>query len=278
MVMSVHTNKSAMIALHNLNKTGADLETAQNRINTGLKVGGAKDNAAVYAVAQNMRADTGALNAVATSLDRAISISDVALAAGESISDLLVQMREKATAALDPSVDTFTRNAYDADFKALRDQLQVILSNAEFDGANILDGSISGGIEFLADADAARTLTLKTQDLSLSSTNITLTTTGDLLSVSNAATALSQLKVSLDNVNQALANLGSDMKKLEAHSNFVTKLQDALTVGIGNLVDADLATESAKLQALQVKQQLGVQALSIANSQPQIILNLFGGR
>jgi flagellin len=277
MVMSVHTNKSAMIALHNLNKTGTDLETAQNRINTGLKVGGAKDNAAVYAVAQNMRADTGALGAVSTSLDRAISIADVALAAGESISDLLVQMREKATAALDPSIDTFQRNAYDADFKALRDQLQVILTNAEFDGANILDGTITGGIEFLADSEASRTLTLKSQNLSLSGANMTLTTTGDLLSVTNAQTALTQLKASLDNVNQALANLGSDMKKLEAHNNFVTKLQAALTVGIGNLVDADLAMESAKLQALQVKQQLGVQALSIANSQPQIILNLFRG-
>jgi flagellin len=277
MVMSVHTNKSAMIALHNLNRTSAELETAQNRINTGLKVGGAKDNAAVYAVAQNMRADTGGLNAVGTSLDRAISIADVALAAGESISDLLVQMREKATAALDPSADTFTRNAYDADFKALRDQLQVILSNAEFDGANILDGTTSPGIEFLADADAARTLTLKTQNLSLSGANVTLATTGDLLTVTGASDALTQIKASLDNVNQALANLGSDLKKLEAHNNFITKLQDALTVGIGNLVDADLAKESARLQALQVKQQLGVQALSIANGQPQIILNLFRG-
>ncbi len=277
MVMSVHTNKSAMIALHNLNRTGTELETAQNRINTGLKVGGAKDNAAVYAVAQNMRADTGALNAVSTSLDRAISIADVALAAGESISDLLVQMREKATAALDPSIDTFQRNAYDADFKALRDQLTVILSNAEFDGANVLDGSIAGGIEFLADADASRTLTLSTQDLSLSGSNITLTTAIDLSSVTNATTALTQLQASLDNVNQSLANLGSDLKKLEAHSQFVQKLQDALTVGVGNLVDADLAIESAKLQALQVKQQLGVQALSIANGQPQIILNLFQG-
>ncbi len=277
MVMSVHTNKSAMIALHNLNRTGTELETAQNRINTGLKIVGAKDNAAVYAVAQNMRADTGALGAVGTSLDRAISIADVALAAGESISDLLVQMREKATAALDPSIDTFTRNAYDADFKALRDQLEVILKNAEFDGANILSGTITPGIEFLADAAASRTLTLKAQNLSLSGANVTLTTTGDLLSISNAGATLSQIQASLDNVNQALANLGSDMKKLEAHNKFVSRLQDALKVGIGNLVDADLAVESARLQALQVKQQLGVQALSIANSQPQIILNLFRG-
>ncbi len=277
MVLSVHTNESALLALQNLNKTNADLATAQTRINTGLKVAGAKDNAAVYAVAQGMRADTGALNAVSTSLDRANSIADVGLAAGESISDLLVEMREKATAAMDPSLDTFSRNAYDADFKSLIEQVEVIIQNAEFDGANILDGSITGGIEFLADADAARSLTLKTQDLSFSGSIITLSTTASLGSASLAAQTVSAIKTSLDNVNQSLANLGSDLKKLEAHNSFVTKLQDSLDVGVGNLVDADLARESARLQALQVKQQLGVQALSIANGQPQIILSLFGG-
>ena len=88
---------------------------------------------------------------------------------------------------------------------------------------------------------------------------------------------MTEIKSSLENVNQALANLGSDVKKLEAHSGFVDKLRDSLTEGVGNLVDADLARESARLQALQVKQQLGVQALSIANSQPQTILSLFQG-
>ncbi|MBA4801467.1 MAG: flagellin [Euryhalocaulis sp.] len=277
MVLSVHTNQSALIALQNLNKTNVHLEQAQNRINTGLKVSGAKDNAAVYAVAQGMRADTGALNAVSTSLDRANSISDIALAAGESISDLLVEMREKATAAMDPSLDTFSREAYNADFKALIDQINVIIQNAEFDGANILDGSISGGIEFLADADAARTLTLKTQDFTFSGSIISLSSSASLGTVTLATEAVSQIKASLDNVNQALANLGSDLKKIEAHNSFVDKLKGSLEVGVGNLVDADLAKESAKLQALQVKQQLGVQALSIANSQPQIILSLFGG-
>jgi len=277
MVLSVHTNKSALIALQNLNKTNMELDSAQNRINTGLKVSGAKDNAAVYAVAQGMRADTGALNAVATSLDRATSISEIALAAGESISDLLVEMREKATAAMDPSLDTFSRSAYDADFKALIEQINVILQNAEFDGANILNGTISGGIEFLADADAARTLTLKTQDFSFSGSIITLSASASLGTVTLATQAVSQIKASLDNVNQALANLGSDLKKIEAHNSFVDKLQGALDVGVGNLVDADLAKESANLQALQVKQQLGVQTLSIANSQPQVILSLFGG-
>lgn len=277
MALSVHTNTSAMIALQNLNKTNEDIQGVQSRINTGLRVTGAKDNSSVYAVAQGMRSDIGALGSVKSSLDRAVSIGDVAIAAGESISDLLIQMREKATAALDPSIDTFSRQAYDSDYKELLDQVKVILTNAEFDGANLLNGSLTNGIAFLADADATRSVTLEGQDLSISGSIITLANNSSLGTVTLAGNVVSAIQASLDNVNQALANLGSDLKKMEAHRTFVGKLEDSLTEGVGNLVDADLAKESARLQALQVKQQLGVQALSIANSEPQIILNLFNG-
>lgn len=276
MALSVQTNVSAMIALQSLNKTNGDLQTVQNRINTGLKIAGAKDNSSIFAVAQSMRADIGALGSVKTSLDRAVSIGDVAIAAGEAISDLLIEMREKATAAMDPSIDSFSRAAYDSDFKALINQIQIILQNADFDGANMLNGSITGGIAFLADADAARSVTLNTQDMSFSGGIITLSATASLGTVSLAASAVSFVNASLDNVNAALARLGSDLKKMEAHRTFIGKLSDSLTAGVGNLVDADLAKESAQLTALQVKQQLGVQALSIANAEPQIILSLFG--
>ncbi|XBQ16434.1 MAG: flagellin [Oceanicaulis sp.] len=276
MTLSVHTNTSAMIALQNLNKTNMDMTEVQNRINTGLKVSGAKDNSSVFAVAQGMRSDIGALGSVQGSLDRAVSIGDVAIAAGEAISDLLIQMREKATAAMDPSIDTFSRQAFDGDFKSLLEQIQVVLQNAEFDGANLLNGSLTGGIAFLADADATRTVTLGSQDMSISGAIITLASTASLGTATLAGDVVSAIQTSLDNVNQALANLGSDLKKMEAHRTFVGKLIDSLNEGVGNLVDADLAKESAKLQALQVKQQLGVQALSIANSEPQIILSLFG--
>jgi len=278
MSLSVNTNQSALAALQQLNATNIQLDQTQSRINTGLRVSGAKDNAAVYAVAQGLRSDIGAYGAVSTSLDRAASIGNVGLSAGEAISDLLIELRERATAASDASIDTFTRQAYDADFKALISQIEVILGNAEFDGANILNSSNSPGIGFLADADGTRTLTLNNQNLSLGGAILTLAATASLGTQTLAAAVVSTLQTSLDNVNQALARLGSDVRKIEAHNIFVTKLTDSLTVGIGNLVDADLAQESARLQALQVRQQLGVQALSLANSRPQIILSLFQGR
>ena len=275
MAVSVNTNVGAMIALQNLNATGRALEIVQNRVSTGLKVGNAKDNAAVYSIAQSMRGDVGAMNAVTSSLNRASSITDVALAAGESISDLLVQMKEKAIAANDASIDTVARKALNEDFTSLRSQIGTILQNANFDGANVLNGSTTGGIEFLADADASNSITLVPENLSIGGSIITLTSTASVSTLASSSSALSLVNASLQNVNSALARLGSVGKKFDAHTVFVGKLQDAFESGIGNLVDADLAEESSKLQALQVKQQLGAQALSIANSAPQAILSLF---
>ena len=114
MAFSVHTNAAALTALQNLNKTTDDLTQVQNRINTGLSIANAKDNAAVWAIAQGQRADIGSLGAVKMSLDRATSIADVASAAGQTISDLLVQMKEKVVAAMDPSIDTASRSALDS--------------------------------------------------------------------------------------------------------------------------------------------------------------------
>ena len=155
MTSSVHTNTSALIALQNLNRTNERLEAVQGRVNTGLKVQGAKDNASVWAIAQGQRADMGALGAVQMSLDRATSVADVALSAGETISDLLNQLKEKVVAAKDSSLKTQSRQLLDADFKALLKAIASAVENATFDGGNVLIGSLTNGIKFLANADAS---------------------------------------------------------------------------------------------------------------------------
>ncbi|KQY84623.1 flagellin [Brevundimonas sp. Root1423] len=277
MTNSVHTNNSAAIALQNLTRTNDRLGDVQGRISTGLKVQGAKDNAAIWAIAQGQRADVGALNAVKQSLDRATSLADVALSAGESVSDLLNQLKEKVVAAQDSSLKTQSRQLLDNDFKALLRALASQVSNASFDGGNLLNGSLSVGITFLANADASGFVTLTAHDLSLSGSVIELSMSDGLLNLSDAAQTLSRLNNSITQLNSALGSIGAQAKQIEAHNNFVTKLMDTLESGIGNLVDADLAKESARLQALQVQQQLGAQSLSIANQAPQIILSLFRG-
>jgi flagellin len=275
MSLSVHTNKSALIALQNLNKTNSELEEVQARINTGLAVNNASDNAAVWAIAQGQRSDIGALNSVKSSLNRARSIAEVSSTAGETVSDLLVQLKERVVAAMDTSIDTSARTAIDSDFKSLLRQITQTVMNANFDGANLLDGSLPGNLKFLANADANSFITLSKQTLSLGGSIVTIAATASLGTITFATNILAQLTTSISLTNQALGNLGAQQKQLDGHATFVSKLTDVLTSGVGNLVDADLAKESARLQALQVQQQLGAQALSIANSAPQIILSLF---
>jgi flagellin len=271
---SVNTNVGALIALQNLNATNSELNTTQNRINTGLKVASAKDNGSTWAIAQGQRATILSLDAVKDSLNRVSSIIDVAVAAGEQVSDLLLQMKQKALAAADSSLDTTSRTALNEDFKSLRDQIAKIVANADFSGGNLINtGAVN--LAALANASGSSRLTVQAQIMSLGGTIVTLTATASFNTAGTASTLAGTVDTSITNVSAALAKLGTASKSFERHLTFVGKLQDTLSTGVGNLVDADLAKESAKLQALQTKQQLGVQALSIANQSPQSILALF---
>ncbi|WP_417457296.1 flagellin [Kordiimonas sp.] len=276
MTFSINVNASALDALRNLNNTSKQLETTQTHINTGLKISSAKDNAAVFSIAQKLRGDLKGLNAVKQSLDRGISTVDVALAAAGAISDLLLEMKEKAVAAADQGLDTTSRDALSQDFTALRDQITTVVQNASFNGTNLIDGG-TDAIVAITNADATQTLTVSHQTLTLSSTNIPITTTQTISTQGTASAAVTDISAAINNLNSVLTKLGSGSTSLEQNRSFAGRLADVIEVGIGNLVDADMAKESANLQALQVKQQLGVQALSIANQSPQSILSLFQG-
>jgi len=274
---SVNTNRDAMIALQNLNVTGSELSVTQQRISTGRKVDSAKDNGSTWAIAQSQRATSTALNAVKDSLQRGQSTVDVALAAGTSVSDLLVQMKEKALAASDTTLDTSGRSALNEDFKALRDQLAKTVATADFNGSNMIK---TGGATIAALANAAGTskITIAAQSLALGGANLTgIGSTASLASntASTAQAMIATVNTAIGKVSTALAKLGTGSKALDLHLSFIMKLQDTLDNGVGNLVDADLAKESAKLQSLQTRQQLGVQALSIANQSTSALLGLF---
>jgi flagellin len=272
-VNSVNTNVGAMIALQQLNRTNTELQEVQSRINTGKRINSAKDNGAIWAIAQNQRATSSSLNTVKESLSRAVSTVDVALSAGESISDLLLQMKDKALAASDTSLDTAARSALDADFQSLRDQIRKVIANAEFNGINLLK-TAAASLTALANATGTK-LTVQSQVLALGGSKITITNGAALSSASVASTMVGLLNTSIANVSSSLSSLGTASKSVTQHLEFVGKLQDTIDAGVGNLVDADLAKESARLQALQTKQQLGVQALAIANGSSQVLLGLF---
>jgi len=394
MSFSVNTNAGAFAALQNLGTSTKLLEMTQSRVNTGLKVSSARDSAAIYSIAQNMRGNVSGLNAVQSSLDRAMSETDIALAAAESVSDLLIEMRELAVAGSDAGLDADSRTAMSQKYTELRDQIESIVNNATFNGRNVVDGT--NPITAITDDSGSSTISNAASDLTLSTLNLdgsnlvgsTVTVAGtpvalagvtisagtdaefraalvnlqndnggnlngetidpstgvttdanytfpvsndfqqgvaaalgisaseingttvdgfafapnvdagsNLYLVRNGAssylvngnpaagedpsspaaskTAVTAIDAAIESVNQTLSNLGATANRLDIQKQFTGQLSDGLEVGIGNLVDADMARESANLTAYQTRQQLGLQALSIANQAPQAVLSLF---
>jgi flagellin len=265
-----------MTALQYLNSTQGSLVQTQNAISSGMTVANARDNGAVFAIAQNERAQVAGYTAVINSINNGTSSVDVALSAGQSISDLLIQMKQQALSASDASLDTASRQALNSSFQALLGQITTIVTNATFNGFNLVNGSTQQ-LTALASADGSRRITVAAQNMSLSGSVVTVAAAASISTMSSASTLVATIQTSLTNVDAALAKLSSGAAKFSIQGTFTQNLSDTLTTGIGNLVDANMAQESASLQALQVKQQLGIQALSIANQAPQSILSLFQG-
>ncbi len=280
MTFSVNTNPGALIALENLNSTSSALQQAQNEVSTGLAIATPSDNGAIWSIAQNERATDSALDAVKNSLQSGQSVIDVANSAGTTVSDLLTQLKAKALAASDSSLNTNSRVALNNDFQALVKQIQTVVTNASFNGVNLLNGSLTN-ITSLANDSGTGGITTAAQNFSIggavnaTAALITVGATDTINTVASAQGEITKIQTSLTAVDNALATLGTASKALGDQLTFVSNLQDTLETGIGNLVNANLAKESATLTALQTKQQLGIQALSIANSSSSALLGLF---
>lgn len=402
-MLSVNSNYGASIALQSLSSTNKELNEVQNRISTGLKVSSARENGAVYAIAEGQRARVSSVAAVKDGIDRASSTVDVALAAGKSVGEILQKLKGKAVAAQADDLTSDQRSALQADFASLRSQIDTIANAAQFNGANLalgntslnvlisdLGGSVAAttdgvqtaalttpvsGSALIADVSStsgdiatgdlitfaltdsvnAGTFTIAVEitagmtvddfveavnansggkisasyddaagqftylindsnydDLAITSdgtdaTNIgagvatatvssagsntfavsgadfslsgsilsSLASTDISTSTAAATTASNAIDTAITSLNNAMATMGSQAAALDIQNDFLGKLADTIEQGIGNLVDADLAKESARLQSLQIKQQLGAQALSIANQAPSLILSFF---
>lgn len=395
-MLSVNSNYGASIALQSLSSTNKELNEVQNRISTGFKVSSARDNGAVYAIAEGQRARVSSVAAVKDGIDRASSTVDVALAAGKAVGDILQKLKAKAVAAQADDLTSDQRAALQTDFASLRSQIDTIANAAQFNGANLAlgnsslnvlisdlggstaattagvqtvamttplsssalvndlagtsDGDIitfdltgtggstlsvgveltagmtiegfveavnaqaggkisasyddttgqltylindtqfddlvvdAGGAAELGDGVATATVSsagsntfaVTGADFSLSGTILSSLASTDIsTSTAAATTASNAIDTAITDLNNALATMGSQAAALDIQNDFLSKLSDTIEQGIGNLVDADLAKESARLQSLQIKQQLGAQALSIANQAPSLILSFF---
>jgi len=268
---SINTNVGALVALSNLTSTTNQLRGVQDRVSTGFKVIGAKDNASSFAIAQGIRADVKAIASVQQGLSQGQGIASVAIAGATEISNLLADIKAKILEGLNPANTTAQQSILNTDYAGLVTQVLNFVQKAEFNGQNILQSG-AGNIAIIADVDGGA-LTIRAQNLEASAYSVL--NAQNVASTSNASAALTAVNSVIGSVNAALGELGADNRGLSVQGNFLTSISDALEEGLSAIVDADLAKESARLQALQVKQQLGVQALSIANSSPQILLGLF---
>lgn len=280
---SIVTNPEAFVALRNLERTNEKLSKTQERLSTGLKVTSATDDASNFAIAQGVRGDVRALGAITQGLNNSKGIGEIALAGVTAISDLLQDIRQKLTELANGGLTTAQRVIVKADFDKLMSQAYGFVSNSNFNGRNLL----------ISDATNVNTIS------NLNGTNLTLTarsssgsgithlikslaaaTLGTDGAASNSVNAQSVIIAQYANleteINTSLGALGAEIRALKFQTDFLTTVNDSTEIGLGNIVDADLARESAELTALQVRQQLGVQVLGIANQQPQILLNLLG--
>lgn len=311
---SINTNLGALIALQNLNQTNRELNVAQSRVNTGLKVATAKDNGALFAIAAGQKAEMGALDAVKQSIQRGQSIVDVALSAGDTVMSALSELKSLAVAIqdaprvladpADPASDKILGESGKklvADFDALVKEIHTALAGATFDGVNLFKKQ-ADTLQIIRGTKPGETFDLKlasepaAADIfkfgAAEAANPPVVDDGEYDAASGvwkalpqgdggevnaklAAYSVANVEGALAAFTDALAQIGTKAKSLDRQLIFVSKQQDAIETGIGNLVDADMAKESARLTALQTKQQLGVQALSIANQAPSIILKLF---
>jgi flagellin len=274
---SVNTNYGALVALQSLNRTNADLASVQKRVTTGYRVNDAIDDGAAFAVAQGIRSNIGSLNAVNQQLNIARGTNGVALEAATSISNTLIKMREVTTKLADANLSTDQRRQYNADLSRLVGEVGNFISNATFNGSNLLQ-SAAAPIQVIANV-AGTQFTLTSQDLSASllggGTNLLTVAFANAGAAGAALSANGSQATAESIVSTFLNNLGGDSRRLVNQVNFNAALLKASEEALGFIVDADLAKESSRLQSLQIRQQLGTQTLGIANQSPQTLLGLF---
>ena len=268
---SVVTNASAFVALRNFSNITRDLDITQNRVSTGLRVASAIDDSSNFAIAQGIRTELKAITAVSQGLNNTKGVGKVALSGATGVSNLLGDIRAKLTEMGNSGVTTAQRAILSSDFNDLMSQAGNFILNASFNNINMLTDS-AVNVDTLANLSNG-TLTLGSQNLQETAEALAAAT---IATAANNQSVITDEFVSLEEaVNSALGGLGADVRALELQTDFLNDISDATEEGLGNIVDADMARESARLTALQVQQQLAVQTLSIVNQAPQTLLGLF---
>ncbi|WP_424928997.1 flagellin [Amaricoccus tamworthensis] len=269
---SIVTNNAAKVALQTLKTINKDLGAVSNEVATGLKVSTAKEDSSTWSIASTMQSDQNTFSKLNEVLTSASAMVGVARSAAEQAADLVRQIQEKVVQASSPDAD---RGILQAEIEAMAETIRSIGNSSQYNGIN-MTGSAGATqtitvsvVRDTAGVLTAETMTIAAVDLDAVANSMTG------LAFDGSDTDMDAVDDALDIVNAAAAAFGAAQARVEAQMDFMSKQADALDTGVGALVDADMEEASARLTALQTQQQLGTQALSIANQQPQTLLSLF---
>lgn len=277
---SILTNQSAIVALQTLKSVNSNLSKAQSEISTGKSIANAKDNAAVWAISKVMDTDQSAFKTIKSNLNVAEATVAVARNGAEQITDILKEMKDLAIAGSNDAAD---HAKIQTDIAKKKEQITSIINASQLNGVNLLKTNPTGtntSFTVLGSLDRTNgTAATTAGNIAVASANfeggLDLTTVAAITNRATAVTAIGSIEALINTAVVGAANLGSAGKRISDQADFVGKLSDSLKVGMGALVDADMEEASARLQALQTQQQLGIQSLSIANQAPSAILSLF---
>ncbi|MGA1800681.1 flagellin [Rhizobium sp. HT1-10] len=301
---SINTNSSAMAALQTLRNVNSNLTSTQTAVSTGLRISKASDNATYWSVATTMKSDVGALGAVSDALGLGAAKVDTAYTAMDSSISIVSQIKDKLVTAKEGSVD---KTKVQAELSQLQSQLKSVAQSASFNGENWVAAASGGDASvvssFVRDSSGGVSVSSATYTFNSGAKGNVLfgasggsidTTKGILGTVDASAggysvssldissmtggqidSAMTMVETALSAMTSAAAQLGSLSSRIDLQTSFASSLSDAITSGVGKLVDANMEEESSKLSALQTQQQLAIQSLSIANSSSQGILSLF---
>jgi flagellin len=274
---SVNTNIGAQVALQSLNRTNEALAVTQKRVSTGYRVADAKDDGAAFAVAQSVRADIAGLTSANEQMGSVQGILDTTLAGLNKVSDTRTEIRGVLVKLADGTLSGSQRTQYQAQYDSLRTQVQNFIADATYNGRTLLTTSTGAGGGDIATTRNEQATVYNLTAVEGATALLVAAAPTSAAAAASALAASGDFATKMTAVNTALNTFGSNSTYLEAQMSYNKEKLDALETGLGSLIDADLAKESAKLQALQIRQQLGTQALGIANQSPQGLLSLFRG-
>ncbi|MCZ8313076.1 MAG: flagellin [Magnetospirillum sp.] len=269
---SVDTNIGAYTALASLRTTQSALNVASKKAQTGYRVAEAADGASAFSVSQGISGNLQAYSSIQASLTSGVGIGTITQAALTNISNTIRNLQARIMQLGDGFISTNQRSIYTADFNTLTTQVADFISQASYNGTNLISAG-STAKAFLADNNGTA-LTMTAQSSVDAAFNAFASTANIVATASDAAAGLNSLSTFQQAVATSLGINAAETRTFTLQSRFINAIVDSTSIGFGAIVDTDIGKVSAIVQAQQVRQQLGIQSLSIANQQPSVLLNL----